>query len=220
MALTKSIVALITDGNGQARTDFMLKSPEQWANEQMALRYNTNIADTDLDGEFPYICWEHLKEEHEILRQWFTDDGKLNLTLQSASIINRLSGPIGDGMGWDFKANGDPEVRMVYFKSTLIAAARAAALIPYKNRDDANQQFSGIAKLVHGAYSMRSEIHRWRGFEYNKVNYTPAEVSHRWVAMQTYNFLVRLGVPRPARLWSLSKCNTVFGAFDEPTDLI
>jgi len=220
MALTKSIVSLITDGNGVANTEFLLIKPEDWATQQMQYRYSTTLSDTDKERTFPFTCWETLKEEYEILRQWFTEDGRLNLTMQSASIVNRLSGPIGDGIGWDFKNTGEPEIRMVYFKTTLMAAARSANMIPFKNRDDGNQQFNAITKMIHSAFSMRAEIHRWRGVDDGGRYYTPADISHRWVAMQTYNFILSLGVPRPARHWNPSKCRSVFGPFDETTDLL
>ena len=220
MALNKSIVDIITDENGVAKNEFLLMKPEEWATQQMLYRYSTALSESDKERDFPHLCWDHLKDEYDIIRQWFTEDGRLHMTLQNASIINRLSGPIGDGMGWDFKASGEPEIRMVFFKTQLMAAARSAAMIPFKNRDDGNQQFAAITKTIHSAYSLRAEIHRWRGVDDGGRYYTPADISHRWVAMQTYNFILGLGVPRPARHWNPSRCRSVFGPFDETTDLI
>lgn len=215
MALTKSVVALITDGQGNALTDFLTCTPEQWADRHMPIRYSTARLETDDTNSFPAQCWRQLCDEYQMLRSWFTADGKLNITLQGASAQNRLTGPIGDGLGSDFKTNGDPENRMIYFKSVLIAATRAAALLPPSDRHSGNAQFGGLVKFINGAYSMRAEVHRWRTIKIGDVTYSPSDMSRRWVAMQTYSFMLRLGADNRKWAWEASKCLSIFGPFDD-----
>lgn len=214
MAFNQSILQLIAK-DGVALTDFLTTTPELWADKQMQLRYGTARLESDDLNSFPMQCWKLLCDEYSMLRTWFTDDGKLNITLQSASIQNRLTGPIGDGVGWDFKTNGDSEHRMTYFKGVLIAATRAAALLPPNDRNNGNAQFGGLLRFVNGAYNMRAEVHRWRTIEMGGVVYSPTDMSRRWVAMQTYTFVMRLGADNRKWAWEASKCIGVFGPFDD-----
>lgn len=216
MAATRSILALITDNAGGATKDFLLKTPEQWANEQMNQRYTQGVMPDDRVDSFPHFCFVHLLEEYAAMRAWFDDAGKLNPMLQSASLVNRLSGPIGDGIGWDWKQNGDPEHRMRMFKGMLIAVCRTAALIPFSDRNSGNMQFGGLATLIRSAYTERASIHRWNGID-GKGD-TPAisgaDLSRRWVAHMSYTFLINLMADRKWA-WDVSKCKAIFGPIDE-----
>jgi hypothetical protein len=163
MALTRSIISLITDGEGFATKDFLTCSPAEWADAQMIGRYSQARLPGDAAGEFPYQCWEHLCEEYLSMRRWFDTAGKLNPMMQNAALVNRLSGPIGDGIGWDFKTNGDPELRMCLFKGQLIAATRAISMIPAGERTAGRPQMGGLATIVRSAYGERMQLHRWSG---------------------------------------------------------
>ena len=132
--------------------------------------------------------------------------------LQSAFMVNKLHGPIGDGLGWDFRPNGDPEPRMLLFKGTLISVTRSAALIAENQRNRGSMQFGGLSTLVRSAYVERATLHTWRGDEALKID--GAEMSRRWVAHMTYTFLLRLGAEREWA-WDASKCRKVFGPVDE-----
>jgi len=219
MALTRSITSLITDGKGFATKEFLVISLEQWANTQMGQRYGQTHLETDDNTNFATLCWRYLKEEYRALRSWFQDDGKLSPLLQSKFLSTKLSGPLGNGIGWDFKPNGDPEPRMLQFKGTLISARRSAELIPQENRNSGNMQFGGIVKIVRSAYTARSELHSWRpvilvneGKE--KVQYSGADMSRRWVSFRTYTFLIDVGAD-PVWAWEASRCRALFGPVDE-----
>jgi hypothetical protein len=214
MALTRSILSLITDGDGKAKTDFLLLTPAQWADQQMLVRYSMGKMATDSEDYFPYRCWETLCKEYLALRTWFSPDGTLQPLLQSAAITNRLSGPLGDGIGWDFKTNGDPDLRMTSFKTTLIAACRAAEGLPAADRNSGNGQFGGLAMTIRNAYTERASIHRWVGVEDGDVKFTGADMSRRWAAHMTFTFIIRLGADRKWA-WEASKCKTIFGPVDE-----
>jgi len=217
MAITRSILALITDNAGSATKDFLLKTPEQWANEQMTRRYSQSRQDSDAADSFPGLCWQHLYDEYVALRAWFDETGKLNPMLQSASLVNRLSGPIEDGIGWDWKQNGDPEHRMRLFKGMLIGVCHTATLIPLEDRNSGNKQFGGLATLICSSYTERAAIHRWNGVA-SKGPDQPAVsgmlMSRRWVAHMSYTMLIQLGATRKWA-WEVSKSKNVFGLVDE-----
>lgn len=214
MALTKSILSLITDGAGKAKTDFLLLTPAQWADQQMLVRYSMSKLPTDTEDYFPYRCWEHLCKEYLALRAWFAPDSTLNPLLQQASITNRLSGPLGDGIGWDFKTNGDPELRMTSFKTMLIAACRAAEGLPAGDRNSGNGQFGSLALTIRNAFTERAAMHRWVGVDTEDLKLTGADMSRRWAAHMTFTFLIRLGADR-RWAWDVSKCKTILGPVDD-----
>lgn len=215
MALTRSITSLITDDTGHATQDFLSCTPERWADIQMANRYGQMCLSTDGDNHFARLCWQYLCEEYKSLRAWFTVEGRLSSVLQSKFLMSRLSGPVGDGIDWDFKPNGDPEPRMLQFKGTLIAAQRAAELIPAEGRNSGNMQFGGLVKIIRSAYSARAEIHSWRPVSgEGDVKYSGTDMSRRWVSHRTNILLTRLGAP-PGWSWEASRCRALFGPIDE-----
>jgi hypothetical protein len=215
MALTRSITSLITDGRDYATKEFLTLSPETWASEHMASRYGHTHLPTDHEDSFANLCFEFLKEEYRSLRSWFTDDGKFSPLLQSKFMTTRLSGPVGNGIGWDFMPNGDPEPRMLQFKGTLISAQRSAELIPPASRNSGNMQFGGIVKIVRSAYTARAELHSWRQQSSdNGLKCSGAEMSRRWVAFRTYTFLITMGA-EPVWAWEASRCKAIFGMVDE-----
>jgi hypothetical protein len=214
MAINRSILSLVTDGLGHATTDFLTLSPAEWADRQMALRYSQSKLPGDEPGDFPYLCWDHLAQEYLAIRTWFDAGGKLNPMLQSASMSNRLSGPIGDGIGWDWKTSGDPDVRMMLFKGPLIAAWRAGSMIPKRDRNSGNMQLGGLATIVRGAYTERAKIHRWSDTASEDGAIKGDLMSRRWVAFRTYTFLMNLCAD-PKWSWEVSKCKSVFGPIEE-----
>lgn len=222
MALTRSITSLITDeGTGHARKDFLASNAEVWAQTHMAQRYGAS-APLESDGlnHISRLCYEYLQDEYRALRGWFTDEGKLSPLLQSKFLSTRLSGPLGDGIGWDFKQNGDPEPQMLQFKGTLISATRSAELLPVDARNSGNMAFGGIVRLVRTAYTARAAMHSWRAIMkkapegHEEVDVDGAELSRRWVAFRTYNFMVELGA-EPVWAWEASRCKSSLGAVDE-----
>src|ERR1700677_4035338 len=125
-----------------------MTTPEAWASSQMALRYGATVLDTDHEFDFPRICYTSLCQEYGSIRGWFSSDGKLNPMLYSASLINRVSWPIGNGVRFDWSHTGEPLQTMCMFKGTMIAAYRAAAFIPERERNSGSSQFGGIATLI------------------------------------------------------------------------
>lgn len=219
MALSRSITSLITDGRGYATQEFLAISPDKWADTQMGLRYGQTKLETDPIDHFTTLCWDYLRSEYRALRSWFQDDGKLSPLLQSKFLATKLSGPLGNGIGWDFKPNGDPEPRMLLFKGTLISAQRSAELLPKESRNSGNMQFGGIVKIVRSAFTSRAELHSWRAQTTladgtDKVQYSGADMSRRWVSFRTYTFLVNVGAD-PVWAWEASRCKALFGPIDE-----
>lgn len=215
MALTRSITSLITDGRGYATQEFLACTPEKWADEHMAERYGQTCLAKDPSEHFATLCWEYLREEYRSLRSWFTDDGKLSNLLQSKFVTTKLSGPVGLGIGWDFKPNGDPEPRMLQFKGTLVAAVRAVEVMPKDTRNSGNMQFGGIVKIIRSAYTARAEIHSWRSQSgEGDAKFSGAEISRRWVSFRTYTMLIQIGAD-PVWSWEASRCKALFGPVDE-----
>ena len=219
MALTKPLTSLITDGNGIALTSFLASTSEKWADEHLSLRYGQVRLSTDNQDHFASLCWEFLKQEYIALRAWFQPDGKLSPLLQSKFLNTKLSGPLGTGIGWDFKSDGTPEPRMLLFKGTLIAAQRAAELLPIEQRNSGSMQFGGLIKIVRSAYTARAEVHSWRAQTIiengkEKIQYPGSEMSRRWIAHRSFTFLISVGA-EPVWAWEASKCKTLFGPVDE-----
>ncbi len=221
MAATRSILAQITDNAGNATKDFLLKTPTQWADEQMPIRYSQSRQPSDEEGSFPLLCWQHLHDEYLAIRAWFDSAGKLNPTLQSASLVNRLSGPIEDGIGWDWKQNGDPEHRMRLFKGVLISCHRTVSLIPQNDRNNGNKQFGGIATLISSSYTERASLHRWNGVEAraDQQQVSGMIMSRRWVAHMTYTMLINFKANRKWA-WEVSKCKATFGPIEEERGVV
>lgn len=226
MALTRSITSLITDGRGYATKEFLVMTPEKWADEHMAERYGQVHFQKDSTDHIATLCWNYLCEEYRSLRSWFTEEGKLSPLLQSKFVTTRLSGPVGNGIGWDFKANGDIETRMLQFKGTLIAAIRAGEVMPKDTMNSGNMQFGGLVKIIRSAYTARAEIHSWRSLTQVKgdkedkaqteetVKYSGADLSRRWVSFRTYTMLIQIGAD-PVWSWEASRCKALFGPIDE-----
>jgi len=212
MALNRTVLSLVSDGQGHIDAGFAATSPEEWAHAQMRLRYGHALLDEDDAYSFPRQCFDSLVAERKALSSWFDDCGRLSPLLQSAFLLNRFSGPVGDGIGWDFRPNGDPEPRMLLFKGTLIAVTRSSALIPAEQRNRGNMQFGGLATMVRSAYTERAALHTWRGDDTSGID--PADMSRRWVSHMTYTFLLRIGAEREWA-WDASKCRKVFGPVDE-----
>lgn len=219
MALTQSITSLITDGRDYATQEFLSTTPDQWANKHMAERYGQTCLIKDGYNHFAMLCWDHLKEEYRSLRSWFTDEGKLSPLLQSKFVSMKLSGPVGLGIGWDFKPNGDAEPRMLQFKGTLISAIRAAEIIPPESKNSGSSYFGGIAKIIRAGYTARAEIHSWRSHmeiieNKETVKYSGADLSRRWVAFRTFTMLVQIGA-ESNWAWEASRAKALFGCIDE-----
>jgi len=221
MSFTKNVNSLIADRNGAAIKDFLATTPEAWATEHMAKRYNAAPpSESDEPGSFPARCFEHLKNEHRQLRAWFVEpDFKVSPLLQSRFLSAQFSGPLNDGFGWDFRRDGDVEPRMVQFKGTLIACYRQMELLPRRDRNTGNVSVVGVARLVCGAYRARAEVHMWRPVERRKDDKVELvcsgeELAKRWVAFRTMSFLAGLGLD-PAWAWSTSGCQKIFGIVDE-----
>jgi hypothetical protein len=215
-----SITSLIATPDGAILPSFACKSPDDWAKEQMLARYHQILTDADGPGSFIRLCYDRLKEERTALSSWFDSEGKLQLSLRSIFMMNRLAGPIDDGIGWDFRNDGAPEQRMLVFKGTLMAVCRATSLIPVTDRDGGNMQFGGLATLVKSAYTERARLHLWRGYDAGNDarKYSGSEMSQRWVAHQSYVFL--LGLEAPSRwAWEVSGCIRQFGPVDERKSL-
>jgi hypothetical protein len=216
----KPILTLITDRLGYATKDFLVTTPEQWAVEQMTKRYAKPyveaLVECDSMNPFPRLCFDHLCEERRALGKWFDSAGKLNLMLQSASLTNKLSGPIEDGIGWDWKANGDSEEHMVYFKTRLLTACLLTMQIPTKERHSGSKLFGGISSIICSAYTDRASIHRWNGIPARGDHPAMSGVimSRRWVAHMSFTFLMTLTTDRKWA-WDASKCKGVFGDVDE-----
>lgn len=222
MAFAKNINTLISNpSNGLALKDFLTVSQEDWASTHMALRYNAAPpTDNDEPGSFVHRCYSHLCSEHAQLRAWFTEpDLKLSMLLQSKFLSFQFAGPLDDGFGWDFRRDGDPEPRMLRFKSILISCQRQLQLFPRRERGPGNGCVSGIARLVRGAFMARAEINMWRAIERRRddkveVQVSGEELSRRWVAFRTMAFLTGMGLDA-GWSWSTSGCHKIFGPVDE-----
>lgn len=225
MAFTKNINTLIADpATGIARKDFLATTQIEWANAHMVLRYNAAPpTEHDEPDSFVHRCYRHLLGEYTHLRAWFTEpDFKLSLLLQSKFLSSQFSGPMEDGFGWDFGRDGDPEPRMIQFKSLLISCQRQIQMIPRCQRDHGNGAISGIARIVRGAFASRAETNMWRGIERRKdgkveVVLSGEELAKRWVAFRTMAFLVGAGFDA-WWAWSISGCHKVLGPVDEMPD--
>lgn len=211
-----TIKSLISNEEGYILPSFAATTPEQWAEQQMMARYNQVINAKDAEGSFPRLCYEKLKEEREALSTWFDDKGKLSPTLQTIFMTNRLSGPIDDGLGWDFTPDGSPEYRMLVFKGTLLAVWRSAHLMPLKDRHGGSMQFGGLATLSKSAYAERARLHNWRGYRPDNDNrsFNGEEMGLRWAAYRSFLFLLSLGT-NPRWAWEASGAFKCFGPVDE-----
>jgi hypothetical protein len=205
---------MITDGQGYATTTFLKTTPDEWAVDQLKERYGHVLTSTDPTGSPPRLAYDQLKDERKALGSWFDESGKLSPLLQSAFLTNRFHGPIGNGFGWDFRPSGEPEGRMLLFKGALIAATRAALVVPEDQRSRGSIHLGGIATMVRGAYTERAALHTWKGDVQSKLD--GAELSRRWVSFQTFSFLARLNADYEWA-WDVSKCRKVFGPVDEST---
>jgi hypothetical protein len=222
MAFTKNVNSLIADRTGAALKDFLAATPDAWATENMARRYNAAPpSESDEPGSFPVRCYDHLKNEHRQLRAWFTEpEFKVSALLQSRFLSAQFSGPLNDGFGWDFRRDGDAEPRMIQFKATLIACYRQMDMLPSRDRNVGNISVGGIARLVGGAYRARAEVHMWRPFEKRNKDDTVElvcsgeDLAKRWVAFRTMSFLARMGLD-PSWAWDTSGCRRIFGIVDE-----
>jgi len=221
MAFTKNINNLIATNAGVALKDFLTKTPEEWANAHMLLRYNAAPpTEHDEPGSFVHRCYDHLKAEYHQLRGWFTEpDYKLSLLLQSKFLSFQFNGPLEDGFGWDFCRDGDAEQRMIQFKSILISCQRQLRMFPPSQRVPSNASIGGIARLVRGAYKARSDVNMWRSIERKQNDKIETVVSgedlaKRWVAFRTMSFLVGLGLDA-SWSWNISGCYKVLGPVDE-----
>ena len=223
MAFSKNLTSLIANTNGIALKDFLATTQEAWADEHMVKRYNAAPPTEHDDLEsFPRRCHDHLKSEYHKLRAWFVEpDYKLSALLQSKCLSFQFSGPLDDGFGWDFRRDGDPEPRMIQFKSMLISCQRQLKMLPVRDRNAQNASVSGLARLVRGAYQARAEVNLWRPVERKKDDkvellHSGEDLAKRWVAFRTMAFLINLGID-PAWCWNSSGCPKIFGLVDDET---
>lgn len=220
MSLSKNITSLISDGTERILQDFLQTTPQKWADEHMQRRYSaTPPKDDDPKDHFARLCHAYLMDEYRTLRGWFTEEGKLSRILMSRTIGDVMSSRIGNGIGWDFKPNGEIEPRMIQFKGTLIACTRIGELRPRDplKLDCGSAAAGGLAKTVRDAYEVRANVHTWTPIEESrgkdKVIVSGGEMSRRWVAYRVYNFLIRAGI-EDEHAWVISGCRKVFGEIE------
>lgn len=215
MAAALTILGLISEQN-HATVAFLTATAEQWADAQMLLRYRIPTGPTDPADHFAKRCWEKLKEEYRVLRTWFLEDGSFSPLLHSRFMSTLNSGPIGDGIGWDYGKGGEIDQGMLRFKCAVLAATRAAEAIRPEDRDAVGTPLLGSAmRMIRSAYYERAAMHRWRPFmQGGKQLFSGTEMSDRWVAFRTYSFLLRFGAEH-AWAWETSKAKAVFGPTDE-----
>lgn len=214
MAFAGSITSQITDGKNHVTTEFLGMKPTDWADKHMVLRYRQAMLDSDESTHFARRCWRNLCDEYTALRSWFTEDGAFSPLLHSRFLQMKLSGPIGDGIGWDFKPNGDPHPSMLQFKCQMICALRMIDLIPAEDRKSGNAQFATALGAIRSAHMARASIHSWRPQKHSERDVTGAEMSRRWVAFQTFLYMQRAGAD-PGWSWEASRCFTDMGPVDE-----
>ncbi len=214
MSIPGSITTQITDGKNHVTTEFLAMSPEQWADKHMVLRYRQPALDTDGPDHFARRCWKMLCDEYAALRGWFTEEGVFSPLLHSRFLQMKLSGPIGDGIGWDFRPNGDPHPAMLQFKCQMICALRMIDLIPVDDRKSGNAQFATALGAIRSAHMARASIHSWRPQPHSGKEIPGAEMSRRWVSFQTFTYMMRAGAD-PNWAWQASRCLTEMGPVDE-----
>jgi hypothetical protein len=221
MSFAHNINTLIADKDGIATKDFLTTTETQWAKTQMDLRYNTAPPnENDAEGSYAQRCYSALVAEYRALRSWFVEpEFKLSILLQSRFLSNKFSGTIGDGFGWDFRADGDPEPRVLYFKSTLMTCERQVRMLPPGCAKPNSAGFGGIAKLVRHAFQLRAEAHLWAPRETKKAEDPSAslsgeDIAKRWIAYRATAFLISLGM-EPGWAWNAGGCARVFGCADE-----
>lgn len=221
MAAPYSIISLITDGEGRGTTAFLTGNRDAWAERYMLERYRMARHPTDSATHPATLCFAKLQEEYDTMRSWFLEDGTYSQLLHSRHCTQVQSGPIGDGIGWDFTAAGELNPRMLQFKVHLISAARMLDALTPAERAQYGLASIGTAKtLAASAYTARAAFHRWRPYEEEGpdgklvVKYSGADMSRRWVTFRTYQFLVGYGVPH-AWAWEATKAKQCFGPTDE-----
>lgn len=216
-----SLLALVASPDGTILTSFATTTPEAWADQQMLKRYGQVITEADAADSFPRACWAKLVDERAAVATWFDGAGKVSPTLQSIFMVNRMVGPIDDGLGWDFEPDGKPCQRMLVFKGTLLAVCRTAALIQVADRHGGNMQFGGLAALVKSAYTERARLHTWRGYQGQSAapGISGADMSARWVAYRSFLFLLALQAAHHWA-WEASNCRRIFGPVCEPSGLL
>lgn len=215
MALNRSISALITDGSGSATTEFLLMTPEQWAQNQMIIRYGQMHLPTDGPLHIASLCCQYLKDEYRALKGWFQNDNRFSELLSSRFLSVQMNKPLGDGIGWDFKFSGEPEYLMISFKSQLIVAQRAIECIQPEELNSSNMVLGGIRTLVRAAFTSRAKLHSWRPqIVIEKKDYSGIDIKNRWISLRSFVFLVKAGID-PSWAWESSKCKGLLGPFDE-----
>jgi hypothetical protein len=221
MSFAHNINTLIADKDGIATKDFLTTTETAWANLHMSLRYNTAPpTENDPEGSYTQRCYSALVSEYRALRAWFVEpEFKLSILLQSRFLANKFSGTIGDGFGWDFRSDGDPEPRVLYFKSTLMACERQVRMLPPGCAKPSSASYGGIAKLIRHAYQLRAEAHLWAPRDMKKsedpsVNLSGEEIARRWSAYRATAFLISLGM-ESGWAWNAGGCSRVFGCADE-----
>jgi hypothetical protein len=220
MAVPTSLLQLIHDGNGQGLTSFLTTTADLWADHHMIARYRIGCTPEDPPGHFAVLCRKKLVDEYTAVRGWFQDDGRFSPLLSSHFFSQAKSGPIGDGIGWDFGAGGEINPQMLQFKCSMLAAVRTLDGIPRSDLQQAGCAPLGtVMHLAASAYTARAAIHRWQPFEVEEdgkrvVKYTGAEMSKRWVTFKVYSLLTSYGVPH-TWAWGATKAKQVFGPTDE-----
>jgi hypothetical protein len=210
MTFSQPILSLVCDEVGSPLVSFLTAKPDEWVAEQMRLRYAAVPPAAEDPPDHPAVlAAAYLHHERVLLKNWFVD-GKLSTMLMSRTLSRLSTGPIGNGFSCDFLADGTPDVRMLRFKGTLIAAYRSAELKPSGKRlDCGGHELSAVAKLVRSAYMTRATAHSWTA----EGSVPGAELAKRWIAFRTHSFLVRFGA-EDNWAWNLSGANKVFGPVD------
>lgn len=222
MTLSKSITSMIADASGNISQSFLSYSAEQWATDHMRRRYSaTPPLDEDPPDHPAVLCYHLLLSEYSAVKTWFSAQGQLSPLLMSRHLAHIYIGSLGDGFGWDFRPNGEPEPNMLQFKGTLIHCRRSLELRAGRQtkKDCGSLEIGATAKLVRSAYTARSSAHAWtsqiEGKGDAKRVVQAAELSRRWVAFRSYSFLIQAGAEE-GWAWGASKCQEVFGKVDLP----
>jgi hypothetical protein len=212
MPFSTPLLALVTSPDGQALTAFLVQSGQEWADKQMAARYGFAGPPTT---PFSRRCHGQLMTEYNAVRSWF-QNGKLSNLLMSKTAAAMASAPLGDGVGWDFKPDGDPDLRVIQFKTTLLAAERTAENLPARERHVGSPHSVGLARLVYSAYKARSEGYRWKASTWKGTEYDGESLAQRWAAIQAYTFFLRMGFDASVDwLWTTMQCQAAFGLIRE-----
>lgn len=217
----KLLSQLIADPTGKILLSFLKTRPDEWATRQMEARYRVLPPAEDEVGDHPArICYDLLCLEYQSLRGCFDREGMLMPLCLSRLCMSQCNKPIAEGYGWDFKADGTPNVAVVAFKSTMISCSRITYQKPI-SRHGQTSDASGLARMVRSAHFTRAESYSFEPVKYavrgesgkkELCELTGGEAAKRWVSMRTMVFLIQQGYSAQVA-WETSKCLETFGPF-------